>query len=77
VGTSLEAPLAELEKTKMEEFPTAALPKTAQVAGERKKSRSDKNSVADEYAKKQRNAMVRVLTESKKARGALTESPLV
>jgi formate hydrogenlyase transcriptional activator len=60
-GKSLEAPLAELQKTKTEEPPTADLPKTKQVAGERTDSQSDKISVADEYTRKQRDQIVRAL----------------
>jgi len=62
---SLEAPLAELQKTKIEDPPLADRPDTQPVARERTNSRSDKSSVADEYARKRRDAMVRALTESK------------
>ena len=39
--------------------------KPKQLGRERTDSRRDKTSVADEYARKQRDAMVRALTESK------------
>lgn len=64
-GKSLEAPLAELRKTSTEGSPHADLHQHKQVAGERTDSRSDKSSVADEYARKQRDEIVRALTACK------------
>jgi len=64
-GRSLEAPLAELQKTKTEAPPPADLHEARQVAEERTNSRSNKTSIADEYARRQRDAIVHALTESK------------
>jgi formate hydrogenlyase transcriptional activator len=64
-GRSLEAPLAALQKTKTEAPRRADLHEARQVAGERTNSRSDKTSIADEYARKQRDAIVHALTQSK------------
>jgi formate hydrogenlyase transcriptional activator len=64
-GRSLEAPLAEVQKTRTEAPPPGDLRKARQIAGERTNSPSDKTSIADEYARKQRDAIVRALTESK------------
>jgi len=61
-GKSLEAPLAELRKTNMEGFPHADLPEVKKIAAERTDSRTDKSSVADEYARKQRDQIVEALT---------------
>ena len=61
-GKSLEAPLAELRKTDMEGFPHPDLPEAKKIAAERTDSRTDKNTVADEYARKQRDQIVRALT---------------
>jgi formate hydrogenlyase transcriptional activator len=61
-GKSLDAPLAELRKTNTEGFPHADPPEVKQVGGERTNSRSDKSSVADEYARKQRDEIVRALS---------------
>jgi formate hydrogenlyase transcriptional activator len=63
-GSSLEAPLAEFQTTNTE-LPAGDLHETEQVARERTRSRSERDSVADEYARKQRDAIVRALTESK------------
>ena len=64
-GKSLEAPLAELRKTNTEEFVHTDMHEVKQVTGERTNSRSDKSSVADEYATKQRDQIIRALTASK------------
>src|ERR1700739_147015 len=61
-GKSLDAQLAELRKTNTEGFPHADPPEVKQVGGERTNSRSDKSSVADEYARKQRDEIVRALS---------------
>ncbi len=58
-GRSLEAPLAEIRKTE------ESLHEAEQLGRERTDSRRDKTSVADEYARRQRDAMVGALTESK------------
>jgi formate hydrogenlyase transcriptional activator len=61
-GKSLEAPLAELRKTtKMEGSPDTDKRRVNQVAEERTNSQSDKTSVADEYARKQRDQIVQAL----------------
>jgi formate hydrogenlyase transcriptional activator len=64
-GNSLEAPLAELRKTSAAESTAADLHEVRQIASERTDSQSDKTSVADEYAGKQRDAIVRALTACK------------
>ena len=64
-GRSLEAPLAGLQKTKTDTTPRADLHEAGRVARERTKSRRDKTSTADEYVRKQRDAIVHALTESK------------
>ena len=64
-GGSLEAPLAELRKTDSERVPHADFHEVEQVAGESTESRSDKSGVADEYARKQRDEIVQVLTACK------------
>jgi formate hydrogenlyase transcriptional activator len=61
-GKSLEAPLAELRKTSAEPSTHAARHDAKQVAAERTNSRSDKRSIADEYASKQRDEIIQVLT---------------
>jgi formate hydrogenlyase transcriptional activator len=63
-GRSLEAPIAELQETKTDTPPPADRHKAGQVAGERTNS-TDKTSIADEYARKQRDAIAHALTESK------------
>jgi len=63
-GKSLEAPLPELRKTNTEAFAYTDH-EVKQVAGETTNSRSDKNSVADEYERKQRDQIIRVLTACK------------
>jgi len=64
-GKSLEAPLAELRKTNTEAFAHTDLHEVKQAAGERKDSRIDKSSVADEYERKQRDQIIRALTACK------------
>jgi formate hydrogenlyase transcriptional activator len=64
-GKSLEAPLAELRKTNTEAFAHTDLHEVKQAAGERKDSRIDKSSVADEYERKQRDQIMRALTACK------------
>jgi formate hydrogenlyase transcriptional activator len=64
-GKSLEAPLAEIRTTKIQEPPPADLHEAKPVAGERTNSRSEKSSVADQYERKQRDEIVRTLTACK------------
>jgi len=59
-GRSLEAPLGELRRTNTVEIPRER--KLEPIAGERTNSQNDKASVADEYEKKQRDEIIRVLT---------------
>jgi formate hydrogenlyase transcriptional activator len=60
-GRSLEVPLAELRKTSKENSLDTLHP-VKQVAKERTDSRSDKTSIADEYARKQRDKIIEALT---------------
>ena len=60
-GRSLDAPLAELRKTSKEDSPDT-LHQVTQVAEEGTGSRTDKTSVVDEYARKQRDTIVQALT---------------
>jgi transcriptional regulator with GAF, ATPase, and Fis domain len=60
-GRSLDAPLAELRKTSKEDSPDT-LRQVTQVAEEGTDSRTDKTSVVDEYARKQRDTIVQALT---------------
>jgi formate hydrogenlyase transcriptional activator len=62
---SLEAPLTELRKPNTEASPRGALHEFKRVAEEGKDSRSEKNSVADEYARKQRDEIIGALTACK------------
>ena len=64
-GRSLEAPLAELRKTTSKEDSPDTLHELKQVAEERTDSRSDKTSVADQYARKQRDEIIQALTACK------------
>jgi formate hydrogenlyase transcriptional activator len=64
-GRSLEAPLAELTKANKDESPHADRYEIKPVAGRAITSQTDKSRAADEYAKKQRDAIVGALTESK------------
>ncbi len=64
-GRSLEAPLAELRKTAGKEDSPDIWHEVKQVAEERTDSRSDKTSVADEYARKQRDQIIQALTACK------------
>jgi formate hydrogenlyase transcriptional activator len=64
-SNSLEAPVAELRKAGSAEIAAARLPELKQVAVERTDSQSDKSTVADEYSRKQRDAIVRALTACK------------
>ena len=63
-GRSLEAPLAELRKTSKEDSPDN-LHQVKQVAEERTDSRGATTSVADEFARKQRDEIIQALTACK------------
>jgi formate hydrogenlyase transcriptional activator len=60
-GRSLEAPLAELRKTSTDQ-PLDDLHEAKQASGRATESQSSKGSVADEYARKQRDEIVQALT---------------
>jgi formate hydrogenlyase transcriptional activator len=62
---SLEAPLAEIRKTNTEEALRADLREIKQGAGDRANWQSDRSSVVDEYARKQRDEIVQALIECK------------
>jgi formate hydrogenlyase transcriptional activator len=62
---SLEAPLSELRKTSAEERSHADVREPEQLAGERTNSHTDKNGIAGDYARKQRDEIVRALTVCK------------
>jgi formate hydrogenlyase transcriptional activator len=64
-GRSLEAPLAELRKTPSKEGSPDTLHELKQVAEERADSRSDRTSVADGYARKQHDEIIKALTACK------------
>jgi formate hydrogenlyase transcriptional activator len=64
-GKSLEAPLAELRKTNTDESAHADSYEVKPVPGDRINSHSDTSSVAEEYARKQRDEIVRVLIACK------------
>jgi formate hydrogenlyase transcriptional activator len=59
-GNSLEAPLGELRKTN-----TIEIPRAEQVVEKRTDSPGDKTSPRDEYEKRQRDDLIRVLTACK------------
>ena len=62
-GKSLDVPLADLRKTtKIGVSPETDQLQGKQAAGETESSQSDKNSVADEYTRKQRDQIVQALT---------------
>jgi formate hydrogenlyase transcriptional activator len=64
-GKSLEAPLAELRKINTEGSARAGVDEIKQVGMEKTHSRRDQSSVADEYATKQREEIVRALAACK------------
>jgi formate hydrogenlyase transcriptional activator len=64
-GKSLEAPLSELRKPNTAESPHAELHEVKEVTGGRTNSHIDKSCVAGEYARKQRDEIVRALTACK------------
>ena len=62
-GKSLEAPLGELRRTNTVEL-TPVDPQH-QVAGDRETSQSNRNNVADDYERRQRDEIIRALTACK------------
>jgi formate hydrogenlyase transcriptional activator len=64
-GKSLEAPVGELRKTSTIELPRAGQQEVNQTARDRSNLRSDKNSVVDEYKRKQHGEIIRALTACK------------
>jgi formate hydrogenlyase transcriptional activator len=64
-GKSLEAPLSELRKQNTAESPHGELHEAKEVTGGRTNSHIDKSSVAGEYARKQRDGIIRALTACK------------
>jgi formate hydrogenlyase transcriptional activator len=61
-GRSLDAPLGELRRTNTVELPRSDHHKLEPVVGERTNSQNDKSSVLDEYERRQRDEIIRVLT---------------
>jgi transcriptional regulator with GAF, ATPase, and Fis domain len=64
-GKSLESPVGELRKTSKDAPPDAQPHEIKQVAAQGKDSRNDKSTVANEYARKQRDEIMRALTVSR------------
>jgi transcriptional regulator with GAF, ATPase, and Fis domain len=64
-GKSLESPVGELRKTSKEAPSDIQTHEVKQVAAQGKDSRSDKSTVANEYARKQRDEIMRALTVSR------------
>jgi len=64
-GRSLDAPLGELRRTNTVELPRADYRKLEPVVAGRTNSQSDKTSVLDEYERRQRDEIIRVLTACK------------
>ncbi len=62
-GSSLEAPLGELRKTNADKPAHAILREDKHVARESADWRTDKNGIVEEYARKQRDEIVRALSE--------------
>jgi formate hydrogenlyase transcriptional activator len=62
-GSSLEAPLGELRKTNADKPAHAILREHERIAGESTDWRKDKNGIVEEYTKKQRDEIVRALSE--------------
>jgi formate hydrogenlyase transcriptional activator len=62
-GSSLAAPLGELRKTNADKPAHAILREHKQIAGESTDWRKDKNGIVEEYARKQRDEIVRALSE--------------
>jgi formate hydrogenlyase transcriptional activator len=64
-GKSLDAPLGALRRTNTMELAPAGQRPLEQLADERNFSRDDKTGVADEYERKQRDEIIRMLTACK------------
>ena len=64
-GNSLEAPVGELRKANTDVPTPGVIEEHRQIVTENVGSRNDKNGVAEEYARKQRDEIVRALSESK------------
>jgi formate hydrogenlyase transcriptional activator len=64
-GKSLEAPVGELRKTNTVEIPRSEDLKLEPIARERTSSPSDRASVADEFERRQRDDIIRALSECK------------
>jgi len=64
-GKSLEAPLGELRKTDTDKTTHVVRKEQQQIVEESSDWRVDKNGVAEEYAKKQREEIIRVLSACK------------
>jgi formate hydrogenlyase transcriptional activator len=64
-GKSLEAPLGELRKTDTDRATHVVHKEQKHIVEENSDWRIDKNGVAEEYAKKQREEIIRVLSECK------------
>jgi formate hydrogenlyase transcriptional activator len=62
-GSSLEAPLGELRKANADKPAHAVLSEQKHSAGKGTDWRKDKNGIVEEYAKKQRDEIVRALSE--------------
>jgi len=62
-GNSLEAPVGELRKAPTDIPIPSVIEKYRQIVTENVDSRNDKNGVAEEYARKQREDIVRALSE--------------
>jgi transcriptional regulator with GAF, ATPase, and Fis domain len=62
-GNSLEAPVGELRKTNKDITTPGVIEGYRQIVAENVDSRNDKNGVAEEYARKQREGIVRALSE--------------
>jgi formate hydrogenlyase transcriptional activator len=62
-GSSLEAPLGELRKTNADQPAHAVLSEHKHIAGESTNWRKDKNGIVEEYARKQRDEIIRALSE--------------
>ncbi|HTB95111.1 MAG TPA: sigma 54-interacting transcriptional regulator [Candidatus Sulfotelmatobacter sp.] len=64
-GSALEAPLGELQKTIADKPAHTVLPEHKHIAAENTEWRKDKNGIVQEYARKQRDEIVRALSECK------------
>jgi formate hydrogenlyase transcriptional activator len=62
-GNSLEAPVGELRKANTDVPTPSVIEEYRQIVTENGDSRNEKNSVAEEYARKQREEIVRALSE--------------